>query len=64
MANVSDSERVQAAIVLAAGGSVRGILDGGEVAFVDWRDVPFNGGLANEDRTEIRDRELGPENKS
>jgi len=57
----SDSERVQAAIVLAARGDLGMIRHGVALAAEDWRDVLVNGGLENEDWPAVLDRELGPD---
>ena len=54
----SDSERVQAAIVLAARRDLAMIRRGVELAAEDWRDVLMAGGLENEDWPEALDREL------
>lgn len=56
----ADSERVQAAIVLAAKGDLRLVQHGVELAGIDWRDVLVNGGLADETWPELLDAELGP----
>jgi hypothetical protein len=61
LANAADSERVQAAIVLAAQGDIRKIQWGIKEASIDWRDVLVSGGLANADWAKILDRQLGPE---
>jgi integrase len=60
VAEASPTERVQAAIVLAAEGELRMIRDGAELAGIDWRDVSVNGGLAHEDWAQELDRQLGP----
>lgn len=55
----SDSERVQAAIVIAAEGSLDQLRVQADLASVDWRDVLMNGGLANADWAARLDSELG-----
>ncbi len=55
----SDSERVQAAIVLAAQGDPSEIARLVELAWVDWRDVLVDGGLENEDWPAHLDHQLG-----
>ncbi|TCC55310.1 hypothetical protein E0H73_35865 [Kribbella pittospori] len=60
LANGADSERVQAAIVLAAQGDIRKIQWGIKEASIDWRDVLVSGGLADQDWAVILDRQLGP----
>lgn len=60
VAEASDSERIQAAMVLWAGGSVERVLDSVELARIDWRDVLVRGGLENEDWRDRLDAELGP----
>jgi hypothetical protein len=56
----SDSERVQAAIVLWAAGSVERLLDSVNLARADWRDVLVRGGLEHENWADRLDAELGP----
>ncbi len=56
----SDSERVQAAIVLAASGRVTDLDDAIALAQIDWRDLLMNTGLANEDWPTRLDAQLGP----
>ena len=46
MTTVSDSERVQAAIILAASGDLQEFKREAELAVVDRRDVLMNGDLA------------------
>jgi hypothetical protein len=60
LAEASDSERVQAAIVFTASGNVEWLRAELDLARIDWRDVLMNGGLAHEDWPAILDRELGP----
>ncbi len=61
LAGVSDSERVQAAIVFAADGDLQEIKREAELVAVDWRDVLMNGDLAHEDWRDVLDSELGPD---
>lgn len=56
----SDSERVQAAIVLAASGRVTDLRDAIALAQIDWRDLLINTGLANDDWPSRLDAQLGP----
>lgn len=60
VSEASDDERVQAAIVLWAGGDVARLQDAVRVAGEDWRDVLVRGGLADEDWREKMDLALGP----
>ena len=53
-------ERVHAALVLMAEGSVDRLWQAVELSAVDWRDVLMNGGLANGDWPEVLEREFGP----
>ena len=55
----ADSERIQAAIIFAANGSIREVERGIELAALDWRDVLVNGGLANDDWPVVLNRALG-----
>jgi len=48
-------ERVQAAVILLAGGDSRRFLDAATLACLDWRDVLVAAGLANEDWQERLD---------
>jgi hypothetical protein len=59
LAGVSDSERVQAAIVFAAHGDLQEVKREAELVAVDWRDVLMNGDLAHEDWRGALDFELG-----
>lgn len=61
LAHVSDSERVQAAIVFAANGDLQELKRGAQRAMVDWRDVLMNGQLAHKDWPEVLTAELGPD---
>ncbi len=53
-------ERVHAALVLMAEGSVDRLWEAVELSAVDWRDVLVFGGLANGDWPEVLEREFGP----
>lgn len=55
----SDSERVQAAIVLVASGRLTDLHDAIALAQVDWRDLLLNAGLANQDWPTRLDAQLG-----
>ena len=55
----SPEERLTAALVLAAGGSLEGIDAAFELAEQDWRDLLVAGGLAHEDWPELLDLRLG-----
>ena len=52
-------ERLTAALVLAADGSLEGIDAAFELAEQDWRDLLVAGGLAREDWPELLDLRLG-----
>lgn len=54
-----DVERVHAALVLMAAGSVDRLWQAVELSVLDWRDVLMNGGLAHADWPEVLDREFG-----
>jgi hypothetical protein len=56
----SGTERVQAAVVLAAAGDLEQVHAGARFAALDWRDVLVNGGLAHEGWQQRMDVELGP----
>lgn len=60
VAEASDSERIQAAIVLAAAGDVRELRRQVDLAAVDWRDVLMNGGFGQLGWADRMDRALGP----
>ena len=60
VAEAANWERVQAAIVLSAGGDLQLIHDAADLAGIDWRDVLVNGGLENDDWGRRLDSELGP----
>ena len=53
-------ERLTAAVVLGADGSLEGIDAGFELAEQDWRDLLVAAGLAHEDWPELLDLRLGP----
>lgn len=59
VASAADSERIQAAIVLAARGDRKEVARQAEIAQMDWRDVLVNGGLENEDWSALLDQQLG-----
>lgn len=60
IAESSEAERVQAAIVLWARGDFTKLRDACRLAREDWRDVLVRGELADDDWREKLDRELGP----
>ncbi len=60
VAGAGDSERVQAAVVLAASGRLRDLRDAVALAQIDWRDLLVNVGLGNEDWPTRLDSALGP----
>lgn len=64
LADASDCERVQAAIIFAANGDLREFKRETQLAMVDWRDVLMNGGLAHDDWPDVLDAELGPNRTS
>lgn len=53
-------ERLTAAVVLAADGTLEGIDSALELAERDWRDLLVAGGLAHEDWPVLLDLRLGP----
>jgi hypothetical protein len=59
VAGASDSERVQAAIVLAASGRLGDLRDAIALAQIDWRDLLVNVGLADDDWPVRLDSMLG-----
>jgi len=61
VAAVSESERVQAAVVFCARGHLGRLRDACQLASSDWRDVLVGAGLADEDWRSRLDTELGPE---
>ena len=60
LAELTDSERIQAAIVLSAAGDLARFDDSAALARIDWRDVLVRGGLADDDWPTRLDQELGP----
>jgi len=54
-----DRERIQAAILILAGGDVDRLLTWAAVAEMDWRDVLVNGGLASGDWRDVLAEECG-----
>ena len=61
LADKQDPERLQAAVVLSARGSIERVATSLARARTDWRDALMAGGLANGDWRQRLDRELGPE---
>lgn len=59
VAETTDSERVQAAIVLSAAGDLERLRYTVRLAIADWRDVLVSAGLADDDWRERLDAELG-----
>ncbi|MDT7787625.1 MAG: hypothetical protein QOF58_6044 [Pseudonocardiales bacterium] len=55
-----DVERVHAAIVLTAEGSVARLWQAAELSALDWRDVLMGTGLEHGDWPAVLDREFGP----
>lgn len=53
-------ERIQAAVVLSAGGDVSRFLSAVDLAEIDWRDALMAADLGNTDWAERLERELGP----
>ena len=53
-------ERVHAALVLMAEGSLERLWQAVELSALDWRDVLMNGGMAHGDWPEVLEREFGP----
>jgi hypothetical protein len=60
VAEGSDDERVQAAIVLWGQGNLAPIRDAQQLALADWRDVLMRAELADEDWRARIDAEFGP----
>jgi hypothetical protein len=60
VSETSESERVQAAIVLWARGDLARVRDARRLAIEDWRDALVRAELADEDWRERLDAELGP----
>jgi hypothetical protein len=61
VAEVSASERVQAAVVISAAGDLDQLRRAVTLAKADWRDILVAGGLADEDWPQWLEAELGPE---
>lgn len=59
VAAASDSERIQAGIVLLAGGDLAGLRQALDLARLDWRDVLMAAELAGDDWPQRLDAELG-----
>ena len=59
VARAAQSERVQAAIVLGAGGDPLHLRQQAKLAQIDWRDVLVNAGLAHDDWPAVLDQQLG-----
>jgi hypothetical protein len=59
LAGKQSRERIQAAIVLLAGGDPAELERAAALAEIDWRDVLVAAGLAHEDWPERLDAELG-----
>jgi hypothetical protein len=60
VAEASDSERIQAAIVFWAHGDMDRLLSSIKLTAMDWRDTLVRGGLEHEDWPTRLDVELGP----
>lgn len=60
VSDLSDTERVQAAVVIVAAGSVDAARDAVELARLDWRDLLVNAGLAESDWPHRIFEEFGP----
>ena len=60
VADASDSERVQAAIIVCSGGELARVHDGVALAALDWRDVLMRAGLGDDDWSARLKNELGP----
>ena len=58
--DTTDTERVQAAMVVWSGGDMDRLRDAVALAGVDWRDVLMRANLADEDWSARLDAELGP----
>jgi hypothetical protein len=61
LAEASESERIQAAILFAGHGDIREVQRQAELAKIDWRDVLLNGELAQDDWAAVLDSKLGPD---
>jgi hypothetical protein len=59
VAETSDGERVQSAIVLCAAGDLERLRYAVRLAISDWREVLVSGGLADDDWPERLEAELG-----
>jgi hypothetical protein len=60
VADATDSERIQAAIVMWSRGDMSRLRDSLDLAAIDWRDVLVRAGLADDDWPSRLDSELGP----
>jgi hypothetical protein len=60
LAQASDSERVQAAILLWGSGDLERLRDAIQLAGVDWRDALMRADLAKDDWRDRLNSELGP----
>lgn len=60
VADATDSERIQAAIVMWSRGDMSRLRDSLDLAAIDWRDVLVRAGLGDEDWPSRLDSELGP----
>ena len=60
LGSATDSERVQASVVLWAAGDLERFNDSLALVQIDWRDALVRGGLADEDWPARLDEELGP----
>jgi len=60
VSEAADSERIQAAIVLRAGGDIRRLREAVALTATDWRDTLVGAGLDDDDWPERLDEELGP----
>lgn len=56
---IQEVERIHAALVLMAEGSLERLWQAVELSRLDWRDVLMNGGLAHGDWPKILEREFG-----
>jgi len=59
LGDLTDSERIQSAVVLWAPGDVAKFSDSIALAAIDWRDVLVRGGLADDGWPARLDEELG-----
>jgi hypothetical protein len=60
VSKASDSERIQAAIVLRASGDIVRLRDAVRLTATDWRDTLVGAGLPDDDWAETLDSALGP----